>query len=225
MIISVPSVVLISSLMLSLWGGSIAFTTPMLFALGIFQLAFVINLVASLRGRTRTRREPNERATSIPWTGARPETRISNVRLGIWLFLASEAMLFGSFLSAYVLLRAGSTGWPDAASLLHPASALLMAFVLAAGTAALSLRSPRRVRVAAIVSFLLFAVFVAMKAADYRNLLMNGQTPAANLLLASWFVLTGAHAIGWSHRTNGSAGLRLSWRCCLAAAEHSEGRL
>ncbi len=165
-------------------------------ALGIFQFAFVINLVVSLRGRTRTSREPTERATAIPWTyGARPDTRISNVRLGIWLFLASEAMLFGSFLSAYVLLRAGSTGWPDAASLLHPASALLMTLVLAAGTAALSMRSTRRIRLAAMVSFLLFAVFVAMKAADYRNLLMSGHTPAANLLLASWFVLTGVHAV------------------------------
>lgn len=38
MIISVPSVVLITSLMLSLWGGSIRFTTPMLFALAFLPM-------------------------------------------------------------------------------------------------------------------------------------------------------------------------------------------
>ena len=30
----------------------------------------------------------------------------------MWLFLASEAMLFGSLFSGYVMLRAGSTDWP-----------------------------------------------------------------------------------------------------------------
>ncbi len=38
MIISVPSVVILSALFLSLWGGSIRFTTPMLFALGFLPM-------------------------------------------------------------------------------------------------------------------------------------------------------------------------------------------
>jgi cytochrome c oxidase subunit 1 len=38
MIISIPSVVLITSLMLSLWGGSIRFSTPMLFALAFLPM-------------------------------------------------------------------------------------------------------------------------------------------------------------------------------------------
>ena len=38
MIISIPSVVLISSLVMSLWGGSIRFTTPMLFALAFLPM-------------------------------------------------------------------------------------------------------------------------------------------------------------------------------------------
>ena len=38
MIISVPSVVILSALLLSLWGGSIRFTTPMLFALGFLPM-------------------------------------------------------------------------------------------------------------------------------------------------------------------------------------------
>jgi cytochrome c oxidase subunit 1 len=38
MIISIPSVILVTSLMLSLWGGSIRFTTPMLFALAFLPM-------------------------------------------------------------------------------------------------------------------------------------------------------------------------------------------
>ncbi len=38
MIISIPSVVILTALLLSLWGGSIRFTTPMLFALGFLPM-------------------------------------------------------------------------------------------------------------------------------------------------------------------------------------------
>ena len=38
----------------------------------------------------------------------RPDTGIYNAKVGIWLFLASEVMLFGGLFSAYVLLRVGA---------------------------------------------------------------------------------------------------------------------
>jgi cytochrome c oxidase subunit III len=37
----------------------------------------------------------------------RPDTGIYNAKVGIWLFLASEVMLFGALFSAYVLIRVG----------------------------------------------------------------------------------------------------------------------
>jgi cytochrome c oxidase subunit 3 len=44
----------------------------------------------------------------------RPDTGIYNAKVGIWLFLASEVMLFGGLFSAYVLLRVGADPgmWP-----------------------------------------------------------------------------------------------------------------
>jgi cytochrome c oxidase subunit III len=48
----------------------------------------------------------------IPYTiKARPDTGLYNAKLGIWLFLASEVMLFGGLFSAYILLRV--TAPPD----------------------------------------------------------------------------------------------------------------
>jgi len=35
----------------------------------------------------------------------RPDTGLYNAKLGIWLFLASEVMLFGALFSALILLR------------------------------------------------------------------------------------------------------------------------
>ena len=43
---------------------------------------------------------------------ARPDTGVYNAKMGIWLFLASEVMLFGALFSGYVLLRVGADRWP-----------------------------------------------------------------------------------------------------------------
>ena len=49
----------------------------------------------------------------IPYTVApRRDTGLYNAKVGIWLFLASEVMLFGALFSAYILLRVGSIEWP-----------------------------------------------------------------------------------------------------------------
>src|ERR687884_175571 len=51
----------------------------------------------------------------IPYTiDARPDTGLYNAKVGIWLFLASEVMLFGALFSSYILLRVGASPgtWP-----------------------------------------------------------------------------------------------------------------
>ena len=51
----------------------------------------------------------------IPYTStARPDTGLYNAKVGIWLFLASEVMLFGALFSSYILLRVGAPEgyWP-----------------------------------------------------------------------------------------------------------------
>lgn len=51
----------------------------------------------------------------IPYTTKpRPDTGLYNAKIGLWLFLASEVMLFGGMFSAYILLRVGAPDglWP-----------------------------------------------------------------------------------------------------------------
>ena len=60
----------------------------------------------------------------IPYNvSLREDTGLYNSKLGIWLFLASEVMLFGGLFSAYILLRTGAPVWPpigaDGHSVLH----------------------------------------------------------------------------------------------------------
>ena len=49
----------------------------------------------------------------IPYTvTARPDTGLYNGKLGIWLFLASEVLLFGALFSTYIFLRTAAPVFP-----------------------------------------------------------------------------------------------------------------
>jgi heme/copper-type cytochrome/quinol oxidase subunit 3 len=135
---------------------------------------------------------------SVPWAHhPRPDTRTTNVRLGLWLFLASEAMLFGSLVSAYVLLRTGVPMWPDDGLVTNAWLPTLETILLVAATACLpsAEASGRAVRVRVTASALLASAFVVVKVSEYVSKLGAGLHPSANIALACWFVLTGVHAV------------------------------
>ena len=55
---------------------------------------------------------------------ARRDTGLWNAKIGIWLFLASEVMLFGGLFSGYVFLRIGvidgvDNPWPTNVQVVH----------------------------------------------------------------------------------------------------------
>ena len=50
----------------------------------------------------------------IPYVvDTRPDTGLTNGKIGMWLFLASEIMLFGALFASYIVLRVGNPDWPD----------------------------------------------------------------------------------------------------------------
>jgi heme/copper-type cytochrome/quinol oxidase subunit 3 len=132
---------------------------------------------------------------ATPWTyTSRPDTRISNARLGVWLFLASEAMLFGSLVSAYVLLRAGASSWPDA-GVLNARHAYMMTPVLLAATLVFNFRRATSPQARLLGSSALFAGFLGMKLLDYVEKWSVGVVPATNVLLGCWYTITAVHAL------------------------------
>ena len=67
----------------------------------------------------------------IPYTvEIREDTGLNNAKLGIWLFLASEVMLFGGLFSAYIFLRIGAVDWPEGSSILSVPIATFNTLVL-----------------------------------------------------------------------------------------------
>ena len=139
----------------------------------------------------------------IPYTTAiRPDTGLTNPKLGIWLFLASEVMLFGSLFSAYALLRSGAPSWPDQSAVLSVPLATLNTVILIASSATMVLAwaalrggSLARYRLFMGLTLLGGALFLAVKAFEYGDKFSHGLYPSTNNFLALYFTLTGLHAI------------------------------
>jgi heme/copper-type cytochrome/quinol oxidase subunit 3 len=131
----------------------------------------------------------------IPYTiERRPDTGVTNVTMGVWLFIASETMLFGALISAYALLRTAATDWP---STLPGATAGANTAILAVLTGLVwrGRRLPARARLWLGGATLLGALFVLLQAREYAALIGAGQRPATNTFLATYFALTGLHAL------------------------------
>jgi cytochrome c oxidase subunit III len=141
--------------------------------------------------------------TDIPYTSdVRPDTGLTNPTLGIWLFLASEVMLFGSLFSSYVLLRTGAESWPDQSAVLNvPLAALNTAILIASSVtmvlAWMALKQGGLGRYRRYMGLTLAggAAFLVIKAFEYGEKLSQGLVPATDNFLGLYFTLTGLHAL------------------------------
>lgn len=142
-------------------------------------------------------------ADSIPYTSTvRPDTGFYNGKLGVWLFLASEIMLFGGLFSAYVFLRVGSPNWPHGSSLLNVPIGAFNTVVLITSSmtmvmawASLRLNEFKKFKFYLGATILLALVFLCVKAFEYSQKFAHHHYPSENNFFAIYFTLTGLHAL------------------------------
>jgi cytochrome c oxidase subunit III len=132
---------------------------------------------------------------------------ISNVVLGMLLFITSEVMFFGGLFAAYFNVRANSPQWPtinpetseqfhlDILPLVGPATVLL---ILASFTCRLAVWGIRRGDRTAFLrniaaTFVIGITFLVMQATDYVILGSEGLTLSAGPYGTTYFTLTGFH--------------------------------
>ena len=139
----------------------------------------------------------------IPYTVAeRPDTGLNNVKLGIWLFLASEVMLFGGLFSTYILLRVGAVEWPLGAEFLNIPIGTVNTVILIASSvtmvmayASLKLGDFAKYKGYMLATVLLPVLFLCIKGYEYYEKFSHGDLPAASTYLAIYFTLTGLHGL------------------------------
>ena len=124
--------------------------------------------------------------------------REDQVRLGLWMFLATVTMLFAAFTSAYVVRRSG-TDWRHVAL---PSMLWFNTFVLLASSGAVEvanrsgLAGRRRTAVVAVAAALsLGFIFLGGQLVAWREMVASGAYLATSPHSSFFFMLTAAHGV------------------------------
>jgi len=139
---------------------------------------------------------------AIPYTvEPREDTGLFNAKLGIWLFLASEVMLFGALFSTYIMLRLGIPDWPLGSDMLNVKLGTLNTIILITSSVtmvlswvALKENKLNMFRLNLGLTLLLSAAFMCVKTIEYTAKFSHHIYPKSSTYFAIYFVLTGLHA-------------------------------
>jgi heme/copper-type cytochrome/quinol oxidase subunit 3 len=131
-----------------------------------------------------------------------PETGIVNSKLGVWLFLASEVMLFGALFSTYIILRLGAVEWPRGSTFLNIPLATINTMVLISSSvtivlswAALKMHDLAKYRMYMGITILCAFGFLVIKYFEYTAKFEHGLFPSTSTFLAIYFTMTGLHGL------------------------------
>jgi cytochrome c oxidase subunit III len=137
----------------------------------------------------------------IPYTvEPRPDTGLANGKLGIWLFLASEVMLFGALFSTYILLRVGAVEWPHGElsiklGAINTVILICSSVTMVVAWAKLKMNDFAKGRLYVLVTVLLAAVFLVNKYFEYSEHFSKGEVPSHSTFFAIYYTLTGLHGL------------------------------
>jgi len=150
--------------------------------------------------------------TTVVEPAESPLTPESWGKLGMWTFLAGDAMSFGALLAGYGALRYGSVDWPVPADVLGIGLTAFMTFLLICSsvTMVLALAAIQRGDSRGLRRFLALTVlgglmFLGMQAYEWTHLIHRGLTLTGNpfgaaLFGTTFFIITGFHG---AHVTGG----------------------
>ena len=129
----------------------------------------------------------------IPFTRTnRPDTGLYNAKIGIWLFLASEVMLFGGLFSSYIFLRVGADyHWPVHELQVTPGFINTLVLILSSVTvvmawANLKMRKIAQYKLCMWITIACAGAFMCIKAYEY-----NGKFHHIGVKLTDGTILTG----------------------------------
>jgi cytochrome c oxidase subunit 3 len=151
-----------------------------------------------------------------------PLTPESWGKLGMWVFLAADAMSFGGLIVGYALLRHASANWPPPAQTLgiNLTAFMTLLLIVSSVTMVLSLSAIQNGDMRRFKKFLLLTIlggvlFLGCQAYEWTHLLTErlpeiGISFSSHLFATTFFVLTGFHGM---HVTGG-----VLYNSCVLAA-------
>ena len=134
----------------------------------------------------------------------RPDTGLNNSKLGIWVFLASEIMLFGGLFSAYVFLRMAAPVGDFAywGSKLSIPMATVNTLVLISSSvtvimswASLKMKDFEKYKMYMGLTLICALIFLVIKYFEYTGKFHHGIYPSSSTFMGIYFTLTGLHGL------------------------------
>ncbi len=142
----------------------------------------------------------NFRTVTSSSSKARSDASINN--LGMWIYLMTDCLLFGSFFAAYAVLRKSSFGGATEQELFNINFVFIETLVLllssyCAGVGVLNLKSgfKNRVGIWFAILFGLGLLFLGMELFEFRSLVLEGHSWRSSAFLSSYFSLVGLHGL------------------------------
>jgi cytochrome o ubiquinol oxidase subunit III len=128
---------------------------------------------------------------------------------GFWVFVMSDAIIFGVLFATYAAMLHARAGGPGPAQLYDIRSAFFETLALLAssftyGMASLSLKHSTRIRPLALwlcVTLVLAGIFLGLEVHDFLSMFHKGGMPARSGYLSAFFSLVPLHGL---HVTTGS---------------------
>ncbi len=122
-------------------------------------------------------------------------------KVGMWLFLISDALTFGALLCAYGALRLGSPDWPVPSHVLNVPLTAFNTFVLICSSVSMvqALSAVRHGNIKGLQKWLLLTIlggvlFLSIQAYEYHHLLgIEKLALRNNLFCATFFAVTSFH--------------------------------
>jgi cytochrome c oxidase subunit 3 len=116
---------------------------------------------------------------------ARPDTGLFNAKVGIWLFLASEVMLFGALFSSYILLRVGAAAWPHGLlnvpiGMFNTTVLITSSITMVMAWANMKLGNPYKSRIYLGLTVLCGLAFLLVKTKEYHDKFVHYEVRLAN---------------------------------------------
>lgn len=129
-------------------------------------------------------------------------TGVSNEKLGMWVFLGSDCLLFGALISTYLLLRHRSVTGPGPQDVFDLPFTSVSSFVLlfssltmALAVGAIHRGDERRCRTFLMTTALLGAVFIAGQVYEFTTFVKEGLGYTTNIFGSAFYTLTGFHGM------------------------------
>ena len=144
-----------------------------------------------------------------------PSAGVTNTKLGMWVFLSSDCLFFGAFITTYLLYRNRNVAGPTPRSLYNIPFTSVTSFILLMSSltmvlalAAIQRGDMRRFKVWVMATAVFGMLFIGGQVFEFTEFFREGLTLRTNVSSSIFFVATGLHGL---HVTVGIVWLLSLW--------------